>query len=165
MVKKIFLTAAQLKKIPGHSTTISVSRLKGMVAGLLVEAGIENHAIVKRDGVDMIMFEMVIPTDQTDVKRVVHFKLEVPHLFRKFKKAGMEPRYEEAAAWRFFHDYLERRMMSIQLGLTDMVEEFTANMVMMLPDGRSQTVMEAIKESILSPDAPLLPFIQTREVA
>jgi len=37
---RIVLTAKQLKRIPGRSSELSAARLRGMIEGLLVEAGI-----------------------------------------------------------------------------------------------------------------------------
>jgi hypothetical protein len=103
------------------------------------------------------MIEMVLPTDEIDKKRVIHFKLEVPKIYAK--RAKGPDKYMESAGWRFFYDYLKSRMVSVQLGITDLVEEFSANIVMQLPDGREGTLAELIKTSSADPAAPLLPFI------
>ena len=157
MSKKIVLTSKQLRQIPGHSTSLTVDRIRGMVAGLLTEADLD-YALVKKGGSDQIMIEMVLPTDELDTKRVIHFKLEVPMIYAKRKRGS--DKYMEAASWRFFHDYLERRLAAVKLGITDLVEEFSANIVMQLPDGTQGTLAEAIKRSAADPDAPLLPFIR-----
>ena len=154
--KKIILTQKQLRTIPGHSTELTVNRLKGMVTDLLTEAGLD-YALVKKQGADMVMIEMVLGTDEIDTKRVIHFKIEVPRIYRKMKKGPAK--YEEAASWRFFNDYLERRLAAVRLGITDLVEEFSANIVMQLPVGREGTLADAIKLSAADPHAPLLPFI------
>ena len=159
MSKKLYLTEKQLKSIPGHRTRLDTQKLKGMVASLLVEAGIDQYLMGKVNGADVLSFEMVLDTNETDVKRVVHFKLEIPQLYRKFTRKGLEPRYEEAASWRLFHDYLERKMAMVRLGISDLVEEFTANIVMSLPDGTQKTVYEAMMQGVNDPDAPLLPFV------
>ncbi len=159
MAKRLEMTEQQLKTIPGYRTRLDKQKLKGMVVSLLVEVEIETYALVTKDGAEHLAFEMVLPTEETDVKRVVHFKIEIPRLYRKFTKKGMEPRYEEAASWRLFHDYLERKMAMVRLGVSDLIEEFTANIVMHLPDGREQTVYEAMMEGVNNPDAPMLPFI------
>lgn len=156
MPKKMVFTSKELRSIPGHSTGLNVSKLKGMVAGLLTEAGLD-YALVKRDGHDMIMIEMVLDAGQSDVKRVIHFKLEVPEVYQRMKRG--DPKPMPAVGWRFFYDYLERRIQAVRLGITDLVEEFTANIVMQLPDGRQGTLGDAIKQSATDPNAPLLPFI------
>lgn len=156
MGKKLVLTRDQLRKIPGHSTGKTVAALKGMVAGLLTETGLD-YALVKKNGADLIMIEISLDTRDIDVKRVVHIKLEVPELYQKMKRGPDKPL--TAAGWRFFYDYLERRLASVQLGITDMVEEFTANIVMQLPDGSQTTIAEAVKLEAESPGSNLLPFI------
>lgn len=156
MSKKILLTSKELRDIPGYSTSLTVDRIRGMVAGLLTEAGLD-YALVKKGGTDQIMIEMVLDTEELDRKRVIHFKLEVPMIYAK-RKRGPD-KYMEAASWRFFHDYLERRLAAVQLGITDLVEEFSANIVMQLPDGTQGTLADAIKQSAANPEAPLLPFI------
>lgn len=156
MAKPVILTPAQLRKIPGHSTKKTVNELKGMVAGLLTEAGLD-YGLVKKGGSDMVMIELTLDTDQIDVKRVIHFKLEVPEIFQKMKKGPPKPLPE--AGWRFFYDYLARRVASVQLGITDLMTEFTANIVMQLPDGTQGTMGEAIKRSANSPAGPALPFV------
>ena len=158
--EKLLFTAKELRSIPGHATGLTVDRLQGMVAGLLTEAGLD-YALVKRDGHDLIMIEMVLDTDESDVRRVIHFKLEVPEVYQKMKRKPPKPL--PAVGWRFFYDYLERRIQAVRLGITDLVEEFTANIVMQLPDGRQGTIGESVKQSIGDPETALLPFIQTRE--
>lgn len=164
MSKKLYMTENQLKTIPGYRTSLDKQKLRGMVASLLVEAGIEQYLMGKVNGADVLTFEMVLDTDQLDVKRVVHFKLEVPQLYRRFQRKNMEPRYEEAASWRLFHDYLERKMAMVRLGVSDLIEEFTANIVMSLPDGSQQTVYEAMMQSVNDSEAPMLPFVMEAEM-
>lgn len=154
--RKIVLSSKELRKIPGYSTELSVDRIRGMVAGLLTEAGLD-YALGRKDGAEQIMIEMVLDTGELDVKQVIHFKLEVPQIYAK-RKRGPD-KYMEAASWRFFHDYLERRLAAVKLGITDLVEEFSANIVMQLKDGRQGTLADAIKESAADPETPLLPFI------
>jgi len=154
--KRIVLSNKELKQIPGYTTRLSVSRLRGMVTSLLVEAGLD-YAMGRKDGGEQIMIEMVLGTDEVDVKRVIHFKLEVPQIYLRRKKGP--DKYLEAVSWRFFHDYLERRLAAVRLGITDLVEEFSANIVMMLPGGREATLADAIKENAKDSTAPLLPFI------
>ena len=156
MAKKLVLTRDQIRKIPGHSTKKTVPALKGMVAGLLTEAGLD-YGLVKKGGSDMVMIELTLDTDQIDVKRVIHFKLEVPDIYQKMKKG--DPKPLPAAGWRFFYDYLERRLASVQLGITDLMTEFTANIVMQLPDGTQGKMGEAIKRSANNPAGPALPFV------
>ena len=156
MGKRLVLTEAQLRKIPGHSTKKTPDQLRGMVAGLLTELNLD-YALVKKDGSDMVMIEMQLNTDELDVKRVVHIKLEVPEIYQKMKKSG--PKHLPAAGWRFFYDYLKSRLASVQLGITDLVEEFTANIVLMLPDGSSTTIAEAVRLEAAKPGSNLLPFI------
>ena len=160
MTRKILLTHQQLKTIPGYSTKMDVPRLKGLVAGLLTEAGLD-YALVKRDGADMVLIEMVLDTGDAGTKRVVHFKLEVPEVYQAMKRGP--PKALPEAGWRFFHDYLARRVQAIRLGITDLVEEFTANIVMQLPDGRQGTLGDSIKQSIADPSQAMLPFIQLKE--
>ena len=131
-----------------------------MVAGLLTEAGLD-YAMVKRDGADMVLIEMILDTGDAGTKRVVHFKLEVPQVYQEMRRGPAKPLPE--AGWRFFYDYLERRIQAVKLGITDLVEEFTANIVMQLPDGRQGTLGDSIKLSIEDPSQAMLPFIQHRE--
>lgn len=154
--KRIVLSNKELKQIPGYTTRLSAGRLRGMVTGLLVEAGLD-YAMGRKDGGEQIMIEMVLGTEEVDRKRVIHFKLEVPKIYVKRKKGP--DKYMEAASWRFFHDYLERRLAAVRLGITDLVEEFSANIVMQLPDGTQATLADAIKQNAGDPSAPLLPFI------
>ena len=69
------------------------------------------------------------------------------------------------AGWRFFYDYLERRIQAVKLGITDLVEEFTASIVMQLPDGSQVTLGDSVKLSIADPSQATLPFIHQREAA
>jgi len=154
--RKILLSGTDLKQVPGRGTSLSVNRLKGMVAGLLTEAGLD-YALVQKGGAEMIMIEMVLSSEEYGVKRVIHFKLEVPQIYVESKRGPAK--YLEAASWRFFHDYLERRLAAVRLGITDLVEEFSANIVLSLPDGTQGTLAEFIKSTAADPDAPLLPFI------
>ena len=156
MGKHIVLTSKQLQQIPGYSTSLSVANLKGKVAASLTEAGLD-YALVTRNGSELIMIEMVLPTEELDVKRVVHFKLEVPQIYQKLKKGSPKPL--PAVGWRFFYDYLERRLASVKLGVTDLIEEFSANLVMLLSDGREIVLADLIKEQAANPQAPLLPFV------
>ena len=160
MTRRITLTAQQLAKVPGYKTRLDVNKLRGMVAGLLTEAGLD-YALVKRDGADMVLIEMVLDTEDAGTKRVVHFKLEVPQVYQLMKRGDPKPLPE--VGWRFFHDYLARRTQAVKLGITDLVEEFTANIVMQLPDGRQGTLGDSIKQSMEDPSRAMLPFIQTRE--
>jgi len=54
-------------------------------------------------------------------------------------------------------------MISVKLGITDLVEEFTANIVMQLPNNKETTLGESLKRSMADPSQAMLPFIQTRE--
>ncbi|GAH07575.1 unnamed protein product, partial [marine sediment metagenome] len=105
---RIILTAQQLKRLPGRGSRLSALRLRGMIEGLLVEAGIDTRAWVKKGGRDMLAFE-VVERSGDDVK-VFHFKFEVPQIYVKQKK-GLK--YLESTSWRFFHDYLERRLYAV----------------------------------------------------
>jgi len=155
---RIILTAQQLKRIPGRGSKLSALRLRGMIEGLLVEAGIDSRAWVKKGERDMLAFEVVDRSVDGDVK-VFHFKFEVPAIFVMQKKG---PKYLESTSWRFFHDYLERRLYAVILGISGAVEEFTDHMIMML-DGQEKTVREHIVETIATGGPPALPFIR-REV-
>jgi len=160
LTRRIVLDAEQLRGIPGHGTRKTVDQLRGMVAGLLTEAGLD-YGLVKRDGSDMVLIEMVLDTGDIGVKRVVHFKLEVPQVYQQMRRGPDRPLPE--VGWRFFYDYLERRIQAVKLGITDLVEEFTANIVMQLPDGTQGTLGDSIKLSIADPSQAMLPFIQSRE--
>jgi hypothetical protein len=162
VTKRITLTAQQLAKVPGYKTRLDVNKLRGMVAGLLTEAGLD-YALVKRDGADMVLIEMVLDTDTSDFKRVVHFKLEVPQVYQEMVRGHPKPLPE--VGWRFFYDYLARRTQAVKLGITDLVEEFTANIVMQLPDGGQTTIGDSVKQSMEDPSRAMLPFIQHGEVA
>jgi len=153
---RIILTAQQLKRLPGRGSKLSALRLRGMIEGLLVEAGIETRAWVQKGGRNMLAFEVVDRSAGDDVK-VFHFKFEVPQIFVQQKKG---PKYLESTSWRFFHDYLERRLYAVILGISGAVEEFTDHMVMTLPDGREQTVSERITEAITKGEQEALPFIR-----
>jgi len=156
MGKRLELTEAELRTIPGSRTKKTVSQLKGMVAGLLTELDLD-YALVKKNGADMVMIEMQLATENVEVKRVVHIKLEVPEIYQKMKRKGPKPL--PAAGWRFFYDYLKSRLASVQLGITDLVEEFTANIVLQLPDGSSTTIGEAVRQEAVKPGSNMLPFI------
>jgi len=142
---RIILTPAPLSPV----------RLRGMIEGLLVEAGIDTRAWATKAGRDILAFE-VVDRSGDDV-RVFHFKFEVPKIYVK-KKKGLK--YLESTSWRFFHDYLERRLYAVIMGVSGVVEEFTDHMVMMLPDGREQTVRERITEAIKKGEQEALPFIR-----
>jgi len=152
---RIILTAQQLKRLPGRSSHLSAIRLRGMIEGLLVEAGIDTRAWATKAGRDILAFEVV--DRKGDDIRVFHFRFEVPKIYVQQKKG---PKYLESTSWRFFHDYLERRLYAVILGISGAVEEFTDHMVMMLPDGREQTVSERITEAIKKGEQEALPFIR-----
>ena len=103
---RIILTPQQLKRLPGRGSKLSALRLRGMIEGLLVEAGIDSRAWVQKGDRTMLAFEVVDRSDGGDV------------------------------------------------------EEFTDHLVMMLPDGREQTVREHIVESLAEGGPPALPFIR-----
>jgi len=63
MSKKLYLTEKQLKSIPGYRTRLDKQKLKGMVASLLVEAGIDQYLMGKVNGADVLSFEMVLDTN------------------------------------------------------------------------------------------------------
>jgi len=153
---RIILTAQQLKRLPGRGSKLSALRLRGMIEGLLVEAGIDTKAWVQKKDRDMLAFEVVDRSAGGDVK-VFHFKFEIPRIYVKQKK-GIK--YLESTSWRFFHDYLEHRLYAVIMGISGAVEEFTDHMVMTLPDGREQTVSERISESITKGEQEALPFIR-----
>jgi len=153
---RIILTAKQLKRIPGRSSELSAARLRGMIEGLLVEAGIDTRAWATKGGRDVLAFE-VVDRSGGDVK-VFHFKFEVPRIYVQQKRGGSK--YLESTSWRFFHDYLERRLYAVILGVSGVVEEFTDHMVMTLPDGREQTVRDRITEAITKGEQEALPFIR-----
>ena len=152
---RIILTSKQLKRIPGRGSELSAARLRGMIEGLLVEAGIDTRAWATKGGRDVLAFE-VVDRSGGDVK-VFHFKFDVPRIYVQQKRG---PKYLESTSWRFFHDYLERRLYAVILGVSGIVEEFTDHMVMMLPDGRDQTVRERITEAITKGEQEALPFIR-----
>jgi len=152
---RIVLTAKQLKRIPGRSSELSAIRLRGMIEGLLVEAGIDTRAWATKGGQDILAFE-VVDRSGGDAK-VFHFKFQIPRIYVKQKRG---PKYLESTSWRFFHDYLERRLYAVIMGVSGVVEEFTDHMVMTLPDGREQTVRERITEAITKGEQEALPFIR-----
>ena len=160
MTRRITLTSRQLKMVPGYRKTLTVDRLKGMVAGPLTVADLD-YAMVKRDGSDMVLIEMVPDTDVSDVKQVIHFKLEVPQVYKALKRGDQKPLPE--SGWRFFYDYPARRTRAAMLGVTDPAEEFAANIVMQLPDSGQGTLGDSIKQSIADPGHAILPFIQVKE--
>jgi len=152
---RIILTAQQLKRLPGRGSHLSALRLRGMIEGLLVEAGIDTRAWATKGGRDILAFEMV-DRSGGDVK-VFHFRFEVPKIYVQ-QKGG--PKYLESTSWRFFHDYMEHRLYAVILGFDSVVTEFTDHLVMMLPDGREQTVSERITEAITKGEQEALPFIR-----
>ena len=152
---RIILTAQQLKRIPGRGSHLSAIRLRGMIEGLLVEAGIDTRAWATKAGRDILAFEVVDRVGD-DVK-VFHFKFEVPRIYVQQKKGQ---KYLESTSWRFFHNYLEHRLYAVIMGISGAVEEFTDHMVMLLPDGREQTVSERITEAIKKGEQEALPFIR-----
>jgi len=152
---RIILTAQQLKRLPGRASKLGALRLRGMIEGLLVEAGIDTRAWATKGGRDILAFE-VVDRSGDDIN-VFHFKFEVPKIYVKQKSGN---KYLESTSWRFFHDYMEHRLYAVILGFDSIVEEFTDHMVMMLPDGREQTVSERITESIKKGEQEALPFIR-----
>jgi len=187
---RIILTAQQLRRLPGRGSKLSALRLRGMIEGLLVEAGIDTRAWATKGGRDILAFEVVDRSGGGDIK-VFHFRFEVPKIYVKQKKGPkylestswrffhdyMEHRlyavilgfdsiqksgnkYLESTSWRFFHDYMEHRLYAVILGFDSIVEEFTDHMVMLLPDGREQTVSERITEAITKGEQEALPFIR-----
>jgi len=156
---RIILTTKQLKRLPGRSSQLSSTRLRGMIEGLLVEAGIDTRAWATKGGRDILAFEIVERSGDGDVK-VFHFKFEVPRIHVKQKRGT---KYLESTSWRFFHDYMEHRLYAVILGFDSVVTEFTDHLVMMLPDGREQMVRERITEAIKKGEQEALPFIR-REV-
>ena len=152
---RIILTAQQLKRLPGRGSHLSALRLRGMIEGLLVEASIDTRAWATKGGRDILAFE-VVDRSGGDVK-VFHFKFQIPRIYVKQKRG---PKYLESTSWRFFHDYLERRLYAVIMGVSGVVEEFTDHMVMTLPDGREQTVRERITEAITKGEQEALPFIR-----
>ena len=152
---RIILTSKQLKRIPGRGSELSAARLRGMIEGLLVEAGIDTRAWATKGGRDVLAFE-VVDRSGGDIK-VFHFKFEVPRIYVKHTRGT---KYLESTSWRFFHDYLERRLYAVILGVSGVVEEFTDHMVMTLPDGREQTVRDRITEAITKGEQEALPFIR-----
>jgi len=152
---RIILTAQQLKRLPGRGSHLSALRLRGMIEGLLVEAGIDTRAWATKGGRDILAFE-IVDRSGGDVK-VFHFKFEVPRICVQ-QKGG--PKYLESTSWRFFHDYMEHRLYAVILGFDSVVTEFIDHLVMMLPDGREQTVSERITEAITKGEQEALPFIR-----
>lgn len=100
-------------------------------------------------------FEVIQRVD--DDKRALHFKFEVPKIYLRQKRGE---KYMESASWRFFHDYMEHRLYAVILGFDSVVEEFTDHLVMLLPDGREQTVRDRIAESIKLDTREALPYIR-----
>jgi len=159
--KSVVLTAQQLRGIPGYRTRKDDKQLQGMVAGLLYEAGVRNYFIGQKEGRDMLFFELTLDTDNPDIKRVIHFKIEIPQVYQAVR--GKPNKFLPQVGWRLFHDYLDRKMAMVRLGITDLVEEFTANIVMRLPDNKEGTLGDMIKQGMEHPEQAMLPFIQTRE--
>jgi len=153
---RIILTAQQLRRLPGRGSKLSALRLRGMIEGLLVEAGIDTRAWATKGGRDILAFEVVDRSGGGDIK-VFHFRFEVPKIYVKQKSGN---KYLESTSWRFFHDYMEHRLYAVILGFDSIVEEFTDHMVMLLPDGREQTVSERITEAIKKGEQEALPFIR-----
>lgn len=153
---RIILTPKQLKRLPGRGSKLSVLRLRSMIEGLRVEAGIDSRAWVQKGNRTMLAFEVLDRSDAGDVK-VFHFKFEIPQIYVQQKKG---PKYMESTSWRFFHDYLERRLYAVIMGISGAVEEFTDHMIMMLPDGSEQTVREHIVETLATGGLTALPFIR-----
>lgn len=152
---RIVLTQRQLKRLPGRGSELSATRLRGMIEGLLVEAGIDARAWATKGGRDVLAFEVV--QSEGDTRTVLHFKFEVPRIYVEQKLGA---KYLESTSWRFFHDYLERRLYAVILGVSGVVEEFTDHMVMMLPDGREQTVRERVAEAVKGGGQEALPFLR-----
>lgn len=159
--KRVVLTAQQLKGIPGYTTRKDEKQLQGMVAGLLHEAGVRNYFIGQREGRDMLFFELTLETGSPDITRVVHFKIEIPQVYQAMK--GKPDKFLPQVGWRLFHDYLDRKMAMVRLGVNDLMEEFTANIVMRLPGNKEGTLADVLRQGIENPDQAMLPFIQTRE--
>lgn len=155
---RIVLSPKEFARLPGRGSGMSMIRLRGQIEALLVEAGIGTRAWLTKDGRDILAFEVVQRTG--DDVRALHFKFEVPRIYLKQKRGE---KYMESASWRFFHDYMEHRLYAVILGFDSVVQEFTDHLVMMLPDGREQTVKERITQAINGNEREALPYIR-REV-
>ena len=152
---RIVLSKKEFSRLPGRSSGMSAVRLRGQIEALLVEAGIGTRAWATKDGRDVLAFEVVQIVGED--RRALHFKFEVPRIYLKSKRGE---KYMESASWRFFHDYMEHRLYAVILGFDSVVQEFTDHLVMVLPDGREQTVRERIAESIEKDTREALPYIR-----
>ena len=152
---RIVLSKKEFARLPGRSSGMSAVRLRGQIEALLVEAGIDTRAWLTKEGRNILAFEVVQRTGG-DIK-ALHFKFEVPRIYLKSKRGE---KYMESTSWRFFHDYMEHRLYAVIFGFSGVVDEFTDHLVMLLPDGREQTVRERITEAIEKGEREALPYIR-----
>lgn len=149
MKRTVDLVTEDLKKIPGYTTSIPPYEWKGKIEGLihsLREDGMVKEHGWKTDeyGQDSLFLE--IEVEVQDVHRRIQMKLE-PVLIRYKKHTGGRGSpwtYEkkEALSWKLFHDYLERKIAAIRVGIVDIQHEFMQNIMKELPDGSIGTFAE-----------------------
>jgi len=149
MKRTIDLVTEELKKIPGYTTEKPAYEWKGKIEGLiqsLREDGLVKEHGWKTDehGQDSLYLE--IEVEVQDKHRRIQMKLE-PVLIRYKKHTGGRGSpwtYEDKKelSWKLFHDYLDRKIAAIRVGIVDIQHEFMQNIMKELPDGRIGTFAE-----------------------
>ncbi len=136
-VSEITLTKEQWNRLPYKNTTITKGRTYGDIIGMLEEHGITGYVF----GNSILVFPIKFKYNDREIGFTV--KMNVPRLMyempiRKGRGAPKTLTYLENVSWRMFYWYLEKKLQSIEFGISDEVREFMYNINYKLSDNRGE---------------------------
>ena len=140
------------KDIPYRNTTIPYGITKNHIDEMLKEAG----AIALRwtdtpdsmKGTELPILEFIMTTEWEGVEKQFGIKIQTPLLYDK-KRLGNRSTVSTPnrnASMRLLYWYLKSRLEGIKFGLDDVVNAFMSRIVNQLPDGRTITLGEQIRQ-------------------
>jgi hypothetical protein len=141
-----------MERVPYNDTSVPEERSRGQVTGLLVEAGVlaiqwtDTPGSIK--GIEMPVLQFAVVRELRGVQQKFVIRIQTPLLEmekgRGYSKKKMPNRN---ASMRLLYWYVKSKLEAIQYGLEDFVEAFMPRILISLPNGRTETMADALKNS------------------
>lgn len=140
------------KDIPYRNTTISYVQTKNDIDEMLKEAGVialrwtDTQDSIK--GTELPILEFIMTTEWNGVEKSFSVQIQTPLLYDKkrdtYHRIINTP--NRNASMRLLYWYLKSRLEGIKFGLDDVFNAFMSRITNELPDGRTITLGEQIKQ-------------------
>jgi hypothetical protein len=141
------------KTYPYEGSKLSPAQSREKIAELLEKNGCRDLSWTMTDGKYNLRFALPITIDQKE--RLLAFLFVPPQIPKRVKQYNKELyRYQditindEVVSFRVLYWYLKNKIIAVQTGLISAEQEFMANILIRLPDGRDGTLLDKLHSEL-----------------